>query len=97
MISIWFWRKYASRPLHFFGGSGIVLIGIGICVLAWMAVEKIVLGSALSERIWPLMGVFAIMLGVQFFVFGFLADIVIKNYYKTRKRMNYSVKSVVQK
>ncbi len=96
MFAIWFWRKYASRPLHFFGGSGIVCIGAGSIVLVWMAVEKIVFGAALSERIWPLMGVFLIMLGVQFFVFGLLADIVIKNNYKIRNRMNYAIKNVVQ-
>ncbi len=96
MFAIWFWRKYASRPLHFFGGSGIVCIGVGSLVLVWMAVEKIVFGAALSERIWPLMGVFLIMLGVQFFVFGLLADIAIKNNYKIRNRMNYTVKKVMQ-
>ncbi len=96
MFAIWFWRKYASRPLHFFGGSGIVCIGVGGLVLVWMTVEKLVFGAALSERIWPLMGVFLIMLGVQFFVFGLLADIVIKNNYKIRNRMNYTIKHVTQ-
>ncbi len=94
MVMIWFWRKYASRPLHFFGGGGIVLISFGSLILFWMAIEKIVYQASISERIWPLMGVFFIMLGVQFFVFGFLIDITIKNYYKSRERMNYSVKVV---
>lgn len=97
MISIWFWRKYASRPLHFFGGSGIILICLGSLVLVWMAIEKVFLDESLSDRIWPLMGVFSIMLGVQFFVFGLLADIVIKNYYKTRSRMNYTVRAIMTK
>lgn len=94
MISIWFWRKYASRPLHIFGGGGIMLIGCGAIILMWMVAEKLLFDESLSERIWPLMGVFCIMLGVQFFVFGLLADIVIKNYYKTRGRMNYVIHSV---
>lgn len=94
MVSIWFWRKYASRPLHFFGGGGMVLIGGGSLILVWMAVEKVFFDASLSERIWPLMGVFLIMLGVQFFVFGLLADIVIKNHYKMRDRMNYTIKGV---
>jgi len=95
MISIWFWRKYASRPLHFFGGGGMVLICMGGLVLMWMVIEKIFFDASLSERIWPLMGAFLIMLGVQFFVFGLLADIVMKNYYKGHKRMNYTVKKVI--
>lgn len=94
MIFIWFWRKYASRPLHFFGGSGILLMLSGGGVLVWMVIEKLLLDASLSDRVWPLMGVFLIMLGVQFFIFGFLADIVIKNYYKGEHRMNYVVKNI---
>jgi len=94
MISIWFWRKYASRPLHFFGGGGIILIFTGTVVLLWMVWEKMFMSASLSDRIWPLIGVFLIMLGVQFFVFGLLADITMKNYYKVRGRMNYTIKSV---
>ncbi len=96
MVSIWFWRKYASRPLHFFGGGGMLFIFFGMIILVWMSVEKIFFDAALSERIWPLMGTFFIMLGVQFFVFGLLADIVMKNYYKGQKRMNYTIKGVVE-
>lgn len=96
MIFIWFWRKYASRPLHFFGGSGILLMLAGGGVLGWMIIEKLLLEASLSNRIWPLMGVFLIMLGVQFFVFGFLADIVIKTYYKEERRMNYVIKNISQ-
>lgn len=94
MVMIWFWRKYASRPLHFFGGSGILFIFFGSLILAWMAVEKIFYAESISERVWPLMGVFLIMLGVQFFIFGFLSDLVVKIYYKSQNRMNYSVKKV---
>jgi glycosyltransferase involved in cell wall biosynthesis len=96
MVSIWFWRKYSNRPLHLFGGWGIVFSIVGILVLVWMAIEKIFFNEALSEKIWPLVGIFLILVGIQLFVFGLLADISIKNYYKNRHQMNYSVKEVVQ-
>lgn len=97
MISVWFWRKYANRPLHLFGASGIMLSIFGSAILFWMAIEKIFLGAELSQRIWPLMGVFFIMVGIQLFVFGLLADIMVKNYYKNRNSMNYSIKEIVEK
>jgi len=96
MISIWFWRKYAYRPLHLFGGSGILMSLLGTAILIWMAVEKIFFGASLSEKIWPMMGVFFVMIGVQLFIFGLLADILIKNYYKNRHSMNYSIKEIVE-
>lgn len=93
MVSIWFLGKYANRPLHLFGGSGIAFSIIGFGVLVWMAVEKI-MGESISEKIWPLIGVFFIMIGIQLFIFGLLADILIKNYYKSQNRMNYSIKEI---
>lgn len=96
MLSIWFWRKYAHRPLHLFGGSGILFAILGTLVLVWMAAEKIFFGASLSEKIWPMMGVFFIMIGIQLFIFGLLADIMIKNYYKERKTMNYSIKEIIE-
>lgn len=96
MISIWFWRKYSGRPLHLFGGGGIIFSLIGFAILVWMVVIKILYGASLSEKIWPMVGVFLVLVGIQLFVFGLLADIMIKNYYKNQKRMNYSIKEIIE-
>lgn len=95
MISIWFWRKYSNRPLHLFGGSGIVLSFGGALILAWMAIEKLFFAAELSEKIWPLVGIFLMLVGVQLFVFGLLADILLKVYYRNHKHMNYNIKEIV--
>ena len=96
MISIWFWRKYSSRPLHLFGASGMALSLLGIIILIWMAVEKIFFHVALAERIWPLIGVFFVMIGILLFVFGLMADIMVRTYYKNQGRMNYSIKEIIE-
>jgi len=96
MVSLWFWGRYASRPIHFFGAIGMSFMFLGTVILGWMAVEKILLHASIAERIWPLMGVFLVVLGVQFFVFGLLTDIMMKTYYISRKRMNYAVQSTVR-
>lgn len=95
MIAIWFWERYASRPLHLFGGLGIAFVVVGFLLLAWMACSKIFFGESLSEKIWPLMGVFFSFLGMQFFIFGLLADIVMKNYYKSHRQMNYTIRDII--
>lgn len=94
MISIWFWRKYSSRPLHLFGGTGLSLSFLGFAILFWMVIGKIFFAMSLSQKIWPLVGIFLILVGMQLFIFGLLTDIILKNYYKERKRMNYSIKSI---
>ena len=94
MISIWFWRKYSNRPLHLFGGTGIVFSASGFVILVWMGIEKIQ-GQAIAARNWPLVGVFFVLVGIQLFVFGLLADIMLKNYYKVQGKMNYSIKEII--
>lgn len=96
MISVWFWRKYANRPIHLFGATGIIFSFVGVLLLIWMAVEKIVFKEAIGERIWPMMGIFFILAGIQLFVSGLLADILLKNYYKERHTMNYSIKDITE-
>jgi glycosyltransferase involved in cell wall biosynthesis len=96
MISIWFWRKYSHRPLHLFGASGVILSSIGVAILVWMLIEKLAFGASLSERMWPLVGIFFVLVGVQLFVSGLLADITVRNYYQVRGRMNYSIREIIE-
>jgi glycosyltransferase involved in cell wall biosynthesis len=95
MISIWFWRKYSNRPLHLFGATGIIFSFVGFVILAWMAVEKVFFNSPIAQRNWPLVGVFFVLVGIQLFVFGLLADILLKVYYKGKNTMNYNIKEVI--
>jgi hypothetical protein len=68
----------------------------GFVILTWMGVEKIFLGMSIAERNWPLVGVFLVLVGIQLFIFGLLADILLKTYYKNRGEMNYSIKEIIK-
>ena len=89
-----FWRKYSNRPLHLFGGGGIVLTALGVAILVWMLVEKVALGHSIGERLWPLVGFFLIVVGLQLFISGLITDMIVRNYYRNRGRMNYTIREV---
>ncbi len=94
MVSIWFWRKYSYRPLHLFGTTGVILSAIGGGILVWMMIDKFYFGASLSERMWPLVGIFFALVGIQLFVSGLLADIAVRSYYQVHHRMNYNIREV---
>ena len=96
MISVWFWKKYANRPLHLFGAGGLVVFAIGSLLGFFLIIARIFYAVPLADKIWPLIAVFMILMGIQLFIFGLLADIVVKNYYKTQGRMNYKIKNIVE-
>lgn len=96
MIGIWFWRKYSDRPLHLFGGAGLLVTILGFGMLAILAIARIFFTYSLSDSIWPLMAILFILVGIQLFISGLLADILIKNYYQNQ-RTPYTIKSVEQR
>ncbi|HDQ41346.1 MAG TPA: glycosyltransferase [Desulfonatronum sp.] len=53
MISVWFWNKYAVRPLHLLGGAGMVLLGVGVLSSLYTFV-LFLSGQNMSNTVWPL-------------------------------------------
>jgi glycosyltransferase involved in cell wall biosynthesis len=96
MWSVWFWRKYASRPLHLFGGLGVVMGSLGSLLLLYFGVGRLLGLLTLTNRIWPLIAVFLILVGLQLFIFGILADILAKTYYKDGQKP-YFVKDIIER
>lgn len=92
MVAVWFWRKYADRPLHLFGGIGIVLAIAGTLFGATLAVLRALERIALKDSVMPLLAAFMIIVGIQFFITGILADILSRMYYNSRQ--SYVIRSV---
>lgn len=96
LLSVWFWKKYANRPLHLFGGFGLFLIIISIIAGGWAVYEKIFLGQDLSNTALTSLSMFGFLMGIQFFVSGLLADILSKNYYSATKNKTYDIKEIIK-
>jgi glycosyltransferase involved in cell wall biosynthesis len=79
MMSLWFFRKFSTRPLHLMGAVGLLSAGAGVALGATLVLARLGWGYALSDKIWPLASVFLILFGVQMFVSGLLMDLVIQN------------------
>lgn len=95
MISVWFWNKYATRPLHILGGFGILSLIFGGCCGVWSAI-LFALGYKMSNNIIPpILTVFFIIIGLLMFVFGLMSEIMIKTYYGVNVDVPYSVKDII--
>lgn len=97
MLAVWFWRKYSYRPVHLFGGAGFLLSILGSGILLWMFIEKVFFGESLSERIWPMIGIFFLLAGIQLFIFGLMSDMIVRSYYRNQGTMNYSIKTITER
>ena len=96
MFSIWFWKKYAGRPLHIFGGLGFMSIVAGMAMGGYSAYLRIFENVDLSNTFLPTVAIFMVMIGIQFFVSGILADIAVKTYYKATDYKPYIVDKILE-
>jgi glycosyltransferase involved in cell wall biosynthesis len=96
MMSVWFWKKYADRPLHLFGGVGVILIIISIISGLIAIYQKIFIGIDLSDTILTDLSLFGFLISIQFLVFGLLADILSKNYFASTKDKTYDIVEIIE-
>lgn len=76
LMTVLFLTRFADRPLYLFGGLGALLSGLGLVVLAYLSFIKIFLGAGIGQRPLLLLGVLAVLVGVQLVGTGFIGDVL---------------------
>lgn len=95
MVSVWFWSKYAARPLHLLGGMGFLFLFLGF-LSSIATLVSFINGQGMSETAWPLVTIFLIFIGLQLFISGLIADIILKSYFENREDRPYGIKEIVE-
>jgi glycosyltransferase involved in cell wall biosynthesis len=95
LILMLFFQKYLQRPIHLFGGLGLMSFLLGSLISFYLLILKI-----LGEEIWgrPLMilGFILILGGIQLITTGIIAEIIVRTYFESQSKKTYRTKSVFQ-
>jgi glycosyltransferase involved in cell wall biosynthesis len=90
-----FWNRYSTRPLHFLGSIGFLLVLLGGGIGAHALYLNYAAGARLTSHLPRLILLTALVLfGVQLVMFGFLAEMLTKQYYADQEP--YLVDTVVE-
>jgi len=68
-------QSFATRPLHFFGVAGLVMVLSGLVIDSGLAVYKILWNADIGNRPLLLFGVLLILSGLQVFLLGIVAEL----------------------
>jgi glycosyltransferase involved in cell wall biosynthesis len=75
LLTVSFMGRYRHRPLHLFGGLGLLLGLTGTAVLVYLTIDKI-LGHAIGKRPLLTLGVLLVVVGMQFFTLGLISEMI---------------------
>jgi glycosyltransferase involved in cell wall biosynthesis len=83
LLFILFWNRYSTRPIHFLGGGGIMLMTAGFVIGSHAVILKYLFNIQLVPRLPRLVLTATLLIfGFQSFMFGVLAEMIAKQHYR---------------
>lgn len=88
LLTVILMTRYTNKPLHFFGLMGLCLAGIGTAIDLYLISMRVFFNEWLSNRPLLIIGTLLVIVGVQFILFGLLAEMIAFSY---RRKSDYSI------
>lgn len=96
LLTVWFMKRFLTRPMHVFGFGGLAAMGLGLLVSLWLALEKVMLGVDIGDRPLLLLALISFLAGIQLFCFGLLAELQMRTYHESQGRPIYRVRDTLR-
>ena len=81
IITLWFTNRFGRRPMHFFGSLGTLMMLVGILFTIYLGYNKLFIDTnsrLITSRPEFYIALITMVLGAQFFIAGFIAEIILK-------------------
>jgi hypothetical protein len=85
---------YSKRPIHLFGTVGVGSALLGFLLLSFLTFQRLVQHVPMGNRPLLALGVMMVIIGLQFLVFGLLAEVLARTYYESQDKKIYVVRRI---
>lgn len=95
LLTIWFMKKFLTRPMHVFGLLGLASLFLGTILGVYLTFLKLEFGQSIGNRPLLILAVVLLLAGVQLFSFGLLAELSMRTYHESQGKPIYRVREIV--
>ncbi len=96
LFTIYFMKKFLTRPMHVFGLFGMISMLLGTALGIYLTFVKLGLGQSIGHRPLLILAVLLLVTGVQLFGFGLMAELLMRTYHESQGRPIYRVREVFE-
>lgn len=95
LVYIWFIQKYEGRPLHLFGFVWLINFWVGLLMVLWAIIKRIIYSIDISNNGFFIMGIFMAQIWLMLFIFGIVIDLLIRINKNTQNKPKYIIREEI--
>jgi glycosyltransferase involved in cell wall biosynthesis len=95
LTTVWFMRRYQTKPIYVFGGLGALMLLGGVGLSGFVMYEKIADGAWVHRNPLFLIAVTCFLMGMQSIGTGILAELLVRTYFESQNKTAYTIASRV--
>lgn len=95
LLLIKFLDKYMHRPIHFFGGAGILSFIVTFLATVLAVYFKVTHQKDFVQTPLPTIAAMFLMIGIVMILMGILAEIQMRTYYESQDKFPFTIKEKI--
>ena len=92
LLVVFFFLRFKARPGHFFGYLGLGMGVMGTLIMTWLMGVKLFLGEDIGSRPLFMVGIFLLVVSLQFITTGVLAEMMSRIFFETSNTRGYTLR-----
>ena len=97
LLTVYFMKKFLTRPMHVFGLGGVISLALGIAMSSYLTIIKLFFERDIGDRPLLILAVLLIITGVNLFCFGLVTELLMRTYHESQRRPIYRIRDVIGK
>jgi len=95
LFTVKFLVAFSSKPIYLFGGTGSLLMTIGVFIMIYLFVRRLFFFVSVTGS--PLFQVSAMLftLGFQSLLMGLIAELLVRTYHESQRKPTYTVRTMI--
>lgn len=97
LMTVFFMKKFLTRPMHVFGLGGVISLAAGIAMGLYLTIIKLFFDQNIGDRPLLILAVLLIITGVNLFCFGLVTELLMRTYHESQRRPIYRIRDIIGK
>jgi glycosyltransferase involved in cell wall biosynthesis len=95
LVMIKFFQKYSNKPIHFFGGAGLLAFLVSFFLFALAVYFKVTGEKDFIQTPLPVLCAMFLIIGILMILLGVISEVQMRTYYESQDKTPYSVKEKI--